>query len=67
MRARLNFESESKTNERNFVNETVRTGQKTCLFDLMLYVPVNCYGYVGTFPLCYGTCIQNKVVMASKK
>ena len=30
-----------------------------CLFDLMLYVPVNGNGHVGTLPPFYGTFTQN--------
>ena len=30
-----------------------------CLFELMLSVPVNSYGHVGTLPPYYGTYTQN--------
>ena len=38
-----------------------------CLFELMLYVPVNSYGHVGMLHPFYGTFNQNKDVMTSKK
>ena len=39
-----------------------------CLFELMLGVPVNSYGHVGTLPPFYWTYMytQNKDVMTSK-
>ena len=33
--------------------------QFVCLFDLMLYVPVNSNGHVGTTPPFYGTFTQH--------
>ena len=38
-----------------------------CWLDMMLYVPVNSYGHVGMLHPFYGTSIQNKDVMTSKK
>ena len=38
-----------------------------CLFELMLYVPVNSQGHVGTLPPLYGTFTQNEDVMTSNK
>ena len=38
-----------------------------CLFELMLNVPVNSYGHVGTLPPFYGTFTQNQDVITSKK
>ena len=38
-----------------------------CLFELMLYVPVNSSGHVGTLPPLYGTFTQNEGVMPSNK
>ena len=42
---------------------------KSCdpLFELLLYVPVNSNGQVGTFPPFYGTFTQNEDVMTSRK
>ena len=37
------------------------------LFELMLYVPVNSYGHVGTLPPLYGTFTQNEGVMTYSK
>ena len=38
-----------------------------CLFELMLYIPVNSHGHVGMLPPLYGTCTQNENVMTSNK
>ena len=38
-----------------------------CLFELMLYIPVNRKGHVGRLPLFYGTFTQNEDVMTSYK
>ena len=40
---------------------------KICLFELMLYVPVNSSGHVGTLPPLYGTFTHNEDVMTSNK
>ena len=32
-----------------------RKASKVCLFELMLYIPVNTYGHVGTLPPFYVT------------
>ena len=37
------------------------------LYELMLCVPVNSYGHVGTLPPFYGTFTPNQDVMTSKK
>ena len=37
------------------------------LIELMLNIPVNSYGHVGTLSPFYGTFIQNKDIMASTK
>ena len=37
------------------------------LFELVLYVPVNSQGHVGTLPPLYGTLTQNEDVMTSNK
>ena len=37
------------------------------LFELMLYVPVNSSGHVGTLPPLYGTFTQNEDVMTFNK
>ena len=29
-----------------------------CLFELILYIPVNSYGHAGTLPPVYGTSVQ---------
>ena len=38
-----------------------------CLFELMLYVPVNSLGHVETLPPLFGTPTKNEDVMTSNK
>ena len=37
------------------------------LFELMLYIPVNSHGHVGTLPPFYGAFTRNEDVMTSNK
>ena len=37
-----------------------------CLFELILYVPVNSYGHVGTLPPFYWTSTQHQNIMTPK-
>ena len=37
-----------------------------CMFDLMLFIPVNNYSHVGTLPPFYGTSFQHRDIMISK-
>ena len=49
------------------VNDLVQIFFCLNLFELMLYVPVNSQGHVGTLPPHYGTFTQNEDVMTSNK
>ena len=49
------------------VNDLVQIFFCLNLFELVLYVPVNSQGHVGTLPPHYGTFTQNEDVMTSKK
>ena len=56
-------------------SQTITSHRRQChgrhkffhLFELMLYVPVNSYGYVGTLPPFYRTFTQNEGVMTYSK
>ena len=45
----------------------VQASTFVCLFELMLYVPVNSKGHVRMLPPLYGTLTQNEDVMTSNK